>query len=70
MPQTETSSRLSLEQKIAVGRRKLQEAYDDRGCIDSVVLAASIKLDRLVTRCQQKMVKNTVPGFMPRKWRK
>ena len=70
MPQIETSSRLSLEQKIAVGRRKLQEAYDDRGCIDPVVLAASIKLDKLVNRYQQKMLQETVRGILSDKGRK
>lgn len=61
MPQTELSSGLSLERKIALARRKLQEAYDDRGYTDSTVLAASIKLDRLINRYQKKMLEHRVP---------
>ncbi|HBF36726.1 MAG TPA: hypothetical protein DDW50_05340 [Firmicutes bacterium] len=30
--------------------KKLQEAYDTCGCTDSVVLANSIKLDKLINR--------------------
>jgi hypothetical protein len=40
----------SLEQKITAGRKQLQEAYDARGCTDSVVLSASIKLDKLINK--------------------
>ena len=40
----------SLEREIAAGRKKLQEAYDARGCTDSVVLAYSIELDKLIVR--------------------
>ena len=39
-----------LEQKIAAGRQQLQEAYDARGCTDSVVLAYSMKLDKLIVK--------------------
>ena len=53
MKQKKSNSRSSLEQKIAAGRRKLQEAYNARGCADGKVLAASIQLDiRLVNRYQ------------------
>jgi hypothetical protein len=40
----------SLEQKIAVGRKQLQAAYDAHGYTDSIVLAYSIKLDKLINR--------------------
>jgi hypothetical protein len=40
----------SLEQQIAAGKKKLQEAYDTCGCTGSVVLASSIKLDKLINR--------------------
>ncbi len=63
MPKTKSSSQLSLEQKIADARRKLQELYDARGYTDSVVLAASIKLDKLINLHQKKLLENTVPGF-------
>ena len=43
----------SLEDKIAAGRKKLQEAYDVCGCTDSIVLARSIKLDKLIVRYQR-----------------
>jgi hypothetical protein len=48
----------SLEQKIAIGRKQLQTAYDAAGCTDSIVLAYSIKLDKLINR-YQKMTKST-----------
>jgi hypothetical protein len=48
MSQTKSSSRISLEQKIAKARLKLQEAYDTCGCTDSKVLKASIQLGRLL----------------------
>ncbi|HBF39066.1 MAG TPA: hypothetical protein DDW50_17330 [Firmicutes bacterium] len=62
MSQTKSNSRISLEQKIAKARLKLQEAYDTCGCTDSKVLATNIKLDRLLNRYQQKLLENTDPG--------
>jgi hypothetical protein len=58
MPKT-----LTLEQKIIDARCKLQEAYDARGYTDSVILAASIRLDKLINRYQKKLLEDTVPGF-------
>jgi hypothetical protein len=54
---------LTLEQKIANSRRKLQEAYDARVYTDPVILAASIKLDKLINRYQKKLLEDTVWGF-------
>jgi hypothetical protein len=54
---------LTLEQKIVNSRRELQKAYDDRGYTDSVILAASIRLDKLLNRYQKKLLEDTVPGF-------
>jgi hypothetical protein len=53
MPPTNLSTLLALKQKIAASRRKLQKLYDARGCTDSVVLAASINLDKLITQYQK-----------------
>ena len=66
MKRKKTSSRSSLEQKIAEGRRKLQEAYNICGCTDSRVLAASIRLDRLINRYQRILLEERVPGFKAR----
>jgi hypothetical protein len=63
MTKNKSYSGLSLEQKIADARRKLQEAYDARGYTDSVVLAASVKLDRLINLYQKKLLEDTVPGY-------
>ncbi len=53
----------SLEQEIAAGRQQLQEAYDARGYTDSVVLAYSIKLDKLIVRyIKMKMVSEVSKG--------
>lgn len=43
----------ALERKIAEGRKQLQEAYDVWGCTNSIVLARSIKLDKLIVRYQR-----------------
>jgi hypothetical protein len=56
MPQTKSSSRLSLEQKITFARQRLQALYDARGYTDSVVLAASIELDELMNEYQKRTV--------------
>jgi hypothetical protein len=45
----------SLEQQIAAGKQKLQAAFDACGCTDSIVLAYSIKLDKLINRYQKKI---------------
>ena len=66
MKRKKSSSRSSLEQKIAEGRRKLQEAYSACGCTDGKVLAASIKLDRLINRYQKRWLRERVPGFKAR----
>jgi Spo0E like sporulation regulatory protein. len=50
-----------LEQKIAAGRQKLQALYDARGCTDPVVLAYSIKLDKLLNE-YQRLTSNIVPA--------
>ena len=47
----------SLEQQIAAGKQKLQEAFDACGCTDSIVLAYSIKLDKLINKYQKKVQK-------------
>jgi hypothetical protein len=47
----------SLEQQIAAGKQKLQEAFDACGCTDSIVLTYSIKLDKLINRYQKKIQK-------------
>ncbi|HBF39923.1 MAG TPA: hypothetical protein DDW50_21790 [Firmicutes bacterium] len=47
----------SLEQQIAAGKQKLQEAFDAVGCTDSIVLAYSIKLDKLINRYQKRINK-------------
>lgn len=53
----------SLEQKITAGRRKLQELYDASGCTDSVVLAYSMKLDKLIVRyVKMKMISGVSKG--------
>lgn len=52
-----------LEKKIAAGRRELQEAYDARGCTDAVVLACSVKLDKLIVRhLKMKMISRVSKG--------
>ncbi len=66
MKRKKSSSRSSLERKIAEGRRKLQEAYNICGCTDAKVLAASIRLDRLINRYQRIWLKERVPGFKAR----
>jgi hypothetical protein len=43
----------TLEQKIVAWRQKMHEAYNICGCTDSVVLAYSIKLDKLIFRYQK-----------------
>jgi hypothetical protein len=50
MPKTNPKTIDSLEQKIAVERKQLQAAYDVSGCTNSIVLAYSIKLDKLINR--------------------
>ena len=50
MPKIHSNTIETLEQKITAGRKQLQEAYDARGFTDSVVLAYSIKLDKLINR--------------------
>ena len=50
----------SLQRKIAAGRKKLYEVYTAHGCrTDSVVLAYSIKLDKLINQCQIRLNQNT-----------
>jgi hypothetical protein len=61
MVQTNPKRLHTLEQKIAASRRKLEKLYDTRGCTDSVVLAASIRLDKLINQSQKKLLENTVP---------
>ncbi len=55
-----------MKQKIAEGRRKLQEAYNACGCTDGKVLAASIQLDRLINRYQKRWLEERIPGFKAR----
>ncbi len=57
------SKTLTLEQKIAAARSKLQKAYEARGYTDSTVLAASVELDELLNIFQKRMLKKTFPGF-------
>ncbi len=66
MKRKKSSSRSSLEQKIAEGRRKLQEAYNICGCTDSRVLAASIRLDKLINRYQRIWLEERIPGVKAR----
>jgi hypothetical protein len=63
MPKTNSKTAHTLEKRITAGRRKLQKLYDARGCTDSVVLAASIRLDKLINQYQKKLLNDTVPGF-------
>ncbi|HBF38167.1 MAG TPA: hypothetical protein DDW50_12705, partial [Firmicutes bacterium] len=53
MGKTSLQTIASLEQQIAAGKQKLQEAFDTCGCTDSIVLAYSIKLDKLINRYQR-----------------
>jgi hypothetical protein len=53
MPQINRKTIQTLEQKIAAGKLKLQELYDTHGCTDPVVLAYSIKLDKLLNEYQK-----------------
>ena len=55
MGKTNLQTIASLEQQIAAGKQKLQEAFDAVGCTDSIVLAYSIKLDKLINRYQKKI---------------
>ncbi len=57
------SKTLTLEQKIAAARNKLQKAYEASGYTDSIVLAASVELDELLNIYQKKMLEKTFPGF-------
>jgi hypothetical protein len=57
MGKTSLQTIASLEQQIAAGKQKLQAAYDAVGCTDSIVLAYSIKLDKLINRYQKKIKK-------------
>ncbi len=66
MKRKKSSSRSSLEQKIAAGRRKLQKAYNACGYTDGKVLAASIQLDRLINHYQKRWLRDRVPGFKAR----
>jgi hypothetical protein len=50
MPKTNIQTIHMLEKKIAAERCKLQKLYDARGYTDSVVLIASIKLDKLLNQ--------------------
>ena len=50
MPKANSEAIASLEKKIAAGRKQLHAAYQARGCTDSVVLLASIKLDKLINQ--------------------
>jgi hypothetical protein len=53
MLQTNPEELHILEQEIAVSRLKLQRLYDARGYTDSVVLDASIELDKLINQYQK-----------------
>jgi hypothetical protein len=53
MPNTNSKTIEALERKIAAGRKRLYEIYAARGYTDLVVLAYSIKLDRLLNRYQK-----------------
>ena len=55
MGKTSLQTIASLEQQIAAGKQKLQEAFDACCCTDSIVLAYSIKLDKLINRYQKKI---------------
>ncbi len=55
MSKTHSNNLKVLEQKITSGRKKMQEAYTARDCTDSVVLAYSIKLDKLIVQYQTSM---------------
>jgi hypothetical protein len=55
MGKTNLQTIASLEQEIAAGKQKLQEAFDACSCTDSIVLAYSIKLDKLINRYQKKV---------------
>ncbi|HBF39588.1 MAG TPA: hypothetical protein DDW50_20005 [Firmicutes bacterium] len=57
MGKTSLQTIASLEQQIAAGKQKLQEAFDAVGCTDSIALAYSIKLDKLINRYQKKIQK-------------
>jgi hypothetical protein len=57
MGKTNLQTIASLEQQIAAKKQKLQEAFDAVGCTDSIVLACSIKLDKLINRYQKKVQK-------------
>lgn len=61
MSKTNPKTIENLKQKIAICRQRLQEVYNARGCTDSVVLLANIKLDKLINQ-YQKLTNNTVPG--------
>jgi hypothetical protein len=52
MPMTNVNTKTiaSLEQQIAAGKRQLQAAYDACGCTNSIVLAYSIRLDKLIVQ--------------------
>ena len=53
MGKTNLQTIASLEQQIAAGKQKLQEAFNPVGFTDSIVLAYSIKLDKLINRYQR-----------------
>ena len=50
-------SQLTLEQKIAAARQRMQELYDAHGCTDPEVLAASIVVDELMNQQYRELKK-------------